>query len=206
MVEATSGKVHLAPKEVEAARGLEILEAVPWDSWASWSALEDWAKAHKVGLATLAKNLRRFERLGLIERRVDTSKYPPRVEYRRLDFGTAALNLLLSPPFRGDPPPTRQEEVGAWIRAYLRALLGASSLNLLLNLAAETGGFTVDWVAVKFRALEEAPGESTKRNFVWILREFEKLEPSLREEAIKTLLIEAVLNLEEAQRILGGAH
>jgi DNA-binding PadR family transcriptional regulator len=206
MVEATSGKVHPAPKEVEAARGLEILEAVPWDSWASWSALEDWAKANKVGLATLAKNLKRFERLGLIQRRVDASKYPPRVEYRRLDLGSATLNLLLSSPFRGGAPPSRLEEVASWVRGHLKALLGASSLNLLLHLAAETGGLTADWVTIKFRTLEEPLGESARKNFLWLLDELKRLEPGLKEEAVKTLLMEAVLNLEEAEKLLGGAH
>lgn len=51
--------------------------------WLSWKQLYEKAEKFGMSRATLSRHLKEMVKLGLVERRVDTSRYPPKVYYKR---------------------------------------------------------------------------------------------------------------------------
>lgn len=105
----------------------KILDLIPQTGEASWSILVEKALAHGMGKATVSRHLKRLVKLGILERRVDSSTYPPKVYYKRRSLKEerlympyeVATGLFGEPPSRG----SSIDEVENWIKAQLRLLL-----------------------------------------------------------------------------------
>jgi DNA-binding transcriptional ArsR family regulator len=96
---------QLDPEERSKQTIMKILSFLPEDKEVSWGELEKKAKEEGMSKASLSKHLKTLSELGLVERRVDTSTYPPRTYYRKInkpimrrtipaDFGELLEELL----------------------------------------------------------------------------------------------------------------
>jgi len=76
---------QLDPEERSKQTIMKILSFLLEDKEVSWSELEKKAKEEGMSKASLSKHLKSLSELGLVERRVDASTYPPHTYYKKKD-------------------------------------------------------------------------------------------------------------------------
>jgi DNA-binding transcriptional ArsR family regulator len=111
----------------------KILDLIPQSGETSWSALLEKAIALGIGRATLSRHLKALIKSNIIERRVDTSTYPPRVYYKRRSFEEPRFYMPYEVAAGLFPQPTRESsirEVEQWILAQTRLFVAKIILEL----------------------------------------------------------------------------
>lgn len=71
------------PSEERKRKTVEKILSLIGDEEVTWLQLYEKAARLNIGKATLSRHLKNLVKSGLVERRVDTTQYPPRVYYRR---------------------------------------------------------------------------------------------------------------------------
>lgn len=197
---------HLPVDEKRLRRGEELLALIPWQGWVSWNELLEGAKKVGASPATVARHLKRFVAMGLVERHVDTESYPPKTRYRRTpDPVFQILKILSSRPFSGTEPPASKEEFKTWVKAYIHALMGKAYLLLALQVMPEElkVGDSFSLTLRKGSQTTEDLVQSYLKDFRWVLGEFAKIPGPLKQEGAQLLLLSGIRELEEAFMSLG---
>ncbi|MEM2463650.1 MAG: winged helix-turn-helix domain-containing protein [Candidatus Bathyarchaeia archaeon] len=125
---------NIEPKKRKEISSKKILGLIPYKE-VSFSALAAEAEKLHISRITLSKHLKRFVSLGLVDRRVDTSTYPPTVYYRRIKEESPIMLM----PFEvwrawiGEYPPKPEqglEETLKWVQAILHLIMAKAVLTL----------------------------------------------------------------------------
>jgi len=123
----------IAPEQRKELVTRKVLDLIPQFEEISWSGLLEKAEAQGIGRATLSRHLKRLVKAGIVERRVDTSSYPPRVFYKRCSPDKPKLYMPYEFARELFPRPTRKSrinEVENWILAQTKLFLARVILEL----------------------------------------------------------------------------
>jgi len=123
----------VAPEQRKELITRKVLDLIPQFEEISWSGLLEKAEAQGIGRATLSRHLKRLVKAKILERRVDTSTYPPRVYYKRCGLEGARFYMPYEAAIGLFPQPSRESsvsEVERWILAQTRLFLAKVILEL----------------------------------------------------------------------------
>lgn len=119
------------PRKRREKVAMTLYPLIPEDGEISWSEL---LKKSRLGKATLSRHLKRLESLGLVQRRVDSSTYPPTVFYKRIkEHPALAMPFEVWRAWIGEYPPSREaspETNARWIYAQTLLLLAETVQTL----------------------------------------------------------------------------